>query len=450
MKKQSLIFRFRAWVNNIPIEDPVNRQMGALLQVILIGLIVIFILAVIITLFMPSSTAPIMSVVVRFLFGSLIFGTPLLFLRLGYYRSAVYLILALLLLLMTYAVFDANLRDIAENLTFFTLAIVLAGLLAGRRTLIITFVVSATAVLLSAFRQQDPSSRSGEMAIAANFILLNGLMSVFLNYFGVTLRNTLRSALQREEELRVEVAHREQAEKQVNAVNQELQQIIAELERFTYTVSHDLRSPLVTIKGFLGMLKDDLEKNRPEKVQSDIERIDGATKKMNELLSDLLELSRIGRVTNPPEEIDTLQLIKDAIESVDAHIRSANVTLKVQAAFPNIHGDPTRLREVFENLLDNATKYIGDQAHPIIEIGTLQVEGELIFFVKDNGMGIEPQYHDKVFGLFEKLNPTIEGTGIGLSLIKRIVETHGGRMWVESEGLGKGSTFCFTIPDNHK
>ena len=105
---------------------------------------------------------------------------------------------------------------------------------------------------------------------------------------------------------------------------------------------------------------------------------------------------------------------------------------------------------MFENLIDNAVKYSGDQSDPSIEIGVKEKNGEQIIFVKDNGLGIDAMYHTKIFSLFEKLNPTIEGTGIGLALVKRIIETHGGMIWVESEGLGKGSTFCFTIPDARK
>ena len=224
----------------------------------------------------------------------------------------------------------------------------------------------------------------------------------------------------------------------------------AELERFTYTVSHDLRSPLVTIKGFLGMLGRDIQDNRADKIQEDFHRIAGATDKMTELLSDLLELSRIGRIINPPEEVNLSRLIQDAMDSVEARLRSKNVTVNIKDYLPSIYGDRIRLREVFENLIDNAVKYMGDQDNPVIEIGTIDEETGQIIFVKDNGMGIEAEYQSKIFGLFEKLNPTIEGTGIGLALVKRIVETHGGKIWVESDGLGKGSTFCFTIPDNMK
>jgi signal transduction histidine kinase len=106
------------------------------------------------------------------------------------------------------------------------------------------------------------------------------------------------------------------------------------------------------------------------------------------------------------------------------------------------------MREVFENLIDNAVKYMGDQKEPVLEIGAQNQADKSHFYVKDNGMGLEDQYREKIFGLFEKLNPTIEGTGIGLALVKRIIEAHGGEIWVESEGPGKGSTFHFTIPDN--
>jgi len=115
-----------------------------------------------------------------------------------------------------------------------------------------------------------------------------------------------------------------------------------------------------------------------------------------------------------------------------------------------VYGDIVPLREVFENLIDNAAKYTGDQPEPMIEIGTRFDEDETVFFVKDNGMGIETQYQKRIFGLFDKLNPTSEGIGIGLALIKRIIEVHGGRIWAESEGLGKGSTFCFTIPGDRQ
>jgi signal transduction histidine kinase len=115
---------------------------------------------------------------------------------------------------------------------------------------------------------------------------------------------------------------------------------------------------------------------------------------------------------------------------------------------PTVFGDRDRLREVFQNLIENAAKYMGEQVKPSIEIGTDNNHNKPYIFVRDNGIGIPSEYHSRIFGLFEKLDPTIEGTGIGLALIKRILEVHGGSIWVESDGLGNGSTFCFTISDN--
>jgi signal transduction histidine kinase/large-conductance mechanosensitive channel len=239
--------------------------------------------------------------------------------------------------------------------------------------------------------------------------------------------------------LEEELAERKRLIQQLEANN-------AELERFTYTVSHDLRNPLVTIKGFLGMLERDIRENRPEHIASDFQRISNAADKMQALLVDLLELSRIGRIINPASEVNLSEVAIEAVDTLDGRIRSKNISVSVSLDLPTVAGDRIRLREVFENLIDNAAKYMGDQEDPLIEIGCRD-EGERVIFVKDNGMGIEESYRTRIFGLFEKLNPTSEGTGIGLALIKRIIEVHGGRIWVESEGLGTGSTFCFTIPD---
>jgi signal transduction histidine kinase len=441
--------RFRTWLNNIPIEDPINRQMAALLQVILIGLVVIIGLSTIANLFLVPPDFPRSEIVIQSLLILLTFVTPVILLRRGYFRISVIIIIAIFMVLVSASIFESNLRAKAESLAFFTIGILLAGLLVGRTAMIITFTISAGVVLFFAFNEQDPTLMLDYIAVAGNFILLNGLLAIFINSFGIALRNALRASLQREEDLKVEIAQRKQAEEKVNALNEQLQKQVAELERFTYTVSHDLRSPLVTIKGFLGMLNRDLHEDRPDKVQNDFQRIAGATEKMDALLKDLLELSRIGRIVNPPIEIDSVRLIQDALENVDAQLRSKNVIMNVAPDLPTIYGDRIRLREVFENLIDNAVKYTGEQTEPIIEIGVKEQANETVFYVRDNGMGIDPQYHARIFNLFEKLDPTMEGTGIGLALVKRIIEIHGGRIWVESE-LGKGTTFFFTIPGEGK
>ena len=625
MKNTTSSTRLHLWLNNIPVTDPVNRRMASFLQIILLGLLSIFFLAGLLSAFITPNM-PGAVILIRTFLTIIIFGIPLILLRLGYFRGSVFFIISLLLLLESYAVFNMNLRNIAETLAFFTLANLLAGLMMNRRTLILTSILGMGAVVESALREQDIALRQDSIVIAVNFVLLNGLITLFLDRFGATLHTALNSSLERENELYQEVNSRSQAESALQQTNARLeilheidrsllsahalqdlalnalvrirqlipcprasvtlldfekreasfltadfegktefaktpisfeefgQRVIdtllenkpwfsedilqdpqktdldqrlaretgiqvwlslplmaqgkligvlnlgrppgqpftmndaeiahdianqlaialqhtnlynalqaelaqrekliaqlessnAELERFTYTVSHDLRNPLVTIKGFLGMLDKDIKDNRQDKIQEDFRRIAGAADKMDSLLSELLELSRIGRIVNSSEEIDFGQLTQEAVETLDARLRSSHINVKISPNLPIVYGDRIRLREVLENLIDNAAKYMGEQRNPLIEVGVRDQEKAPVIYVRDNGIGIEEKYHARIFTLFEKLNPTIEGTGIGLALIKRIVEIHGGRIWVESDGPGKGSTFCFTIPD---
>ncbi|MCP3959170.1 MAG: GHKL domain-containing protein [bacterium] len=219
-----------------------------------------------------------------------------------------------------------------------------------------------------------------------------------------------------------------------------------ELEGFTYTVSHDLKSPLVTIKNFLGFLKRDVEAGRLDRLGEDIDRITGATERMQGLLQELLELSRIGRMMNPPEEVPFGNLAHEAAELVAGRISERGAEIHIEPDLPTVRVDRVRLLQVIQNLIDNAVKYTPEAETPRIEIGARSDGGETVLFVRDHGSGIDPRHHERVFGLFEQLDSSRPGTGIGLALVSRIVEAHGGRLWVESEGEGRGSTFCFTLP----
>lgn len=245
-----------------------------------------------------------------------------------------------------------------------------------------------------------------------------------------------------------DITERKKAEVERETLIAELEAKNAELERFTYTVSHDLKSPLVTIQGFLGYLERDAFAGNTERIKEDITRIVNAADKMQQLLADLLELSRIGRLMNQPEEMPLGDLVHEALSVVAGQLVERGVRVTIAPDLPQVYGDRVRLREVLQNLVDNAVKFMGDQPHPHIEIGMLPQEAnaEQVFYVRDNGVGIDSRYHDRVFGLFERLDQKTEGTGIGLTIVKRIVEVYGGRIWVESEGSGKGSTFCFTLP----
>ncbi len=229
----------------------------------------------------------------------------------------------------------------------------------------------------------------------------------------------------------------------------ELEQKNAELERFTYTASHDLKSPLITIKGFLGFLREDAQRGNLKRLEADIRRISDAADKMQRLLNDLLELSRIGRSVNTSELVNLNRMISDVLELLHGRISGGPVPIRVSVEenLPQVYADAPRLMEVWQNLIDNAAKFMGDQPNPHIEIGQAgnSKDGSPIFFVRDNGIGIDPKFKDRIFGLFDKLDPRTEGTGIGLALVKRIIEFHGGKIWVESEPK-KGTKFYFTLP----
>jgi signal transduction histidine kinase len=246
--------------------------------------------------------------------------------------------------------------------------------------------------------------------------------------------------------LEQEITERKQAEVAREQLVTELEAKNAELERFTYTVSHDLKSPLVTIKGFLGLLEKDIIKDDVGRVQGDIKHIYDAAEKMQLLLNDLLELSRIGRVVSPSEKVSLSELAREAVELTAGQIAEGKVQVDIAPDLPVVCGDRPRLLEVMQNLIENAVKFMGNQPEPRIEVGVQHQKEETLCYVRDNGIGIEPRYQERIFSLFDRLDPTLEGTGIGLALVQRIIEVHRGCIWVESEGKGHGSTFYFTLP----
>lgn len=250
-----------------------------------------------------------------------------------------------------------------------------------------------------------------------------------------------------ERKLAEEAIHkaRDELELRVKERTGELEAKNVEMERFIYTVSHDLRSPLVTIQGFNGFLRGDIEKGDSEKVKADLRLIEDAVTKMDRLLSETLELSRIGRVANPPEDVPFQEIVQEALFQTSQRIKSAGIEVLVANDLPVVRVDRMRIVEAMVNLIENSLKYRGEQQHPRIDIGYRNEEGETVFFISDNGMGIDPSQHEKVFGLFYKVNKKSDGTGAGLAIVKRIIDVHGGHIWIESE-LGKGTTVCFTLP----
>jgi PAS domain S-box-containing protein len=245
--------------------------------------------------------------------------------------------------------------------------------------------------------------------------------------------------------LLTDITERKQAEEEVRRKAKELQEKNDELTRFTHAVAHDLRSPLVTIQTFQGHLERDIRSRDAARVEEDLGFIRNAADKMGRLLDDIRRLSRVGHITNPSEEAPLQAIVKEALDLVAGRITGRGVKVQVTEEPVVLYGDRTRLVEVFLNLVDNAVKFMGDEPAPRVEIGVEQTGEELVLHVRDNGIGIDPQVQPLLFSLFHKLDPKMEGEGIGLALVRRIAELHGGRIWVESEGLGKGTTFRFTL-----
>ncbi len=268
-----------------------------------------------------------------------------------------------------------------------------------------------------------------------------GLCAAAVALFGLAVHRFLVRRLQHN----VRELRRMKAE--LEAKNDEIEASNAEMQRFTYTVSHDLKSPLITIRSYVGMVQRDLAGGKASRMEADLQRIDSAATKMTQLLEDLLELSRVGRVVNPPREVPLGELVHQALENVAGKIAERGVEVVVVPDLGAAFCDPPRLVEVLQNLIENAVKYMGDEPRPRIEIGVRRQADGAVVCVRDNGLGIDPKHHEKVFGLFDQLNPATEGTGIGLALVRRIIEVHGGRIWVESAGEGQGSTFAFTLPE---
>lgn len=257
------------------------------------------------------------------------------------------------------------------------------------------------------------------------------------------LRVTVRK---RTAELLGEIAERKAREQEIQRKNAELDEKNAELERFTYTVSHDLKSPLVTIKTFLGFLRQDIDAGDSDRIRTDLVYLHGAADRMVRLLDELLQLLRVGWVVNAPVVSSLRELIDEALVAVAGRIAEAGVDVRMNEVEVVLCGDRPRLVELWQNLIDNAAKYMGEQAAPVIELGRETDGGEQVFYVRDNGLGIDPGHQQKVFDLFEQLDVKAEGSGLGLTLVKRIVELHGGRIWIDSAGVGQGSCFRFTLP----
>jgi len=243
-----------------------------------------------------------------------------------------------------------------------------------------------------------------------------------------------------------DISERQQAEQARERLVVELEAKNANLRQFNSTVAHDLKGSLITIRGFLRLLKTEFADQDMEQVQRRIDRISKAADHLTNLLDELLALSHIDQTIPPDEPVSLTEIANKAVSLLALQISEGNVEVVV-GELPEMSVGPTRMLEVFQNLIENALRFLHDQPHPRVEIGVRKTERKQILFVSDNGIGIEPQYQQKVFEPFEQLNPSAGGTGIGLAIVKRVIDSYNGRIWIESAGNGDGATFCFTIDE---
>lgn len=220
-----------------------------------------------------------------------------------------------------------------------------------------------------------------------------------------------------------------------------------ELDEFAYVVSHDLKEPLAGIYFISNLITDEYFDKMDETGKTYISSLIDFSKRLGSLIDALLDLSRIGRITQPPEPVDIGEVMHDVRQNLSYRISSRDIRLVIQPDMPRVYGDKTRIEQVFFNLVGNALKF-NDKPAVRVDVTAIPDESDMVhFMVRDNGIGIEPEYFDKIFKIFERLNPReeYEGTGAGLTIVKKIIEHHGGQIWLESE-LGIGTTFHFTLP----
>lgn len=263
-------------------------------------------------------------------------------------------------------------------------------------------------------------------------------------------REARRELLERAQRQAARLAENEEnlsrANRELAAANDELRAQTAELDSFTYSVSHDLRAPLRAIDGFARILAEDYMSTLDEEGQRLLDIIVRNTSRMGTLLDDLLAFSRLGRQPLHTRPLDMAAMAREAFEDATRLEPERQIELEVRG-LPEAHGDAALLHQVWTNLVSNAVKYTRGRDPSIIEIDGRSDEDETCYFVKDNGVGFDMRYADKLFGVFQRLHASseFEGTGVGLALVARIVTRHGGRIWADAK-VGEGATFAFALP----
>jgi len=243
-----------------------------------------------------------------------------------------------------------------------------------------------------------------------------------------------------------DITDRRAAQREKELLFRRIKQKNEELERFSYTVSHDLRAPLVTIQGFAAEIANDLQANDLDSIPESIERIQQAAHRMALLMQGLLQIARLGKEVGHFQSVSLAQVLAEVQELLHGLFRVHQVEIRTIGPLPVIQGDPLRMRELLQNLCENATKYRHPDRPPIITISADDVGSFWVVHIEDNGIGIPPEKQETIFDIFTQLDKRSNGAGVGLALVKRIAELHGGTVKVRSDENMQGSIFDLYLP----
>jgi signal transduction histidine kinase len=314
----------------------------------------------------------------------------------------------------------------------------------------IFFIASGAAYLLDGLMFWWPAYRLATLVLTAAAVL--SLATVMMFVPTVPKVASLRSPV----EFQREIAQRRKTELEMRRIHAELEGVIEqrtaelaqknqEMEQFLNTVSHDLKSPVVTCLGLTGMLRDDVKAGRVDESIDSINRIERSATRMRQLIEDLLNLSKIGKVRFELVDVDADTLLHSIGDEFKPRFEKLNAAFEIETKLPHVLADARWFTEVFENLITNAMKYGCDNPHPRITVGCVDTEKEHQFYVRDNGNGIDPAHHAQILEPFRRLRTDKEGSGMGLAIVVRIIGMHGGRIWIDSKPQ-QGATFWVSLP----
>ncbi|MEO7649774.1 MAG: ATP-binding protein [Bryobacteraceae bacterium] len=342
---------------------------------------------------------------------------------------------------------------------FFLFALVFAAAYGGRGP---GLAATALSTILGALNLAEPRlsvvpNNGRDLTRIVFFAVLGSVITLIVDRFQRANERLRRTALaleqanarlrQSEDNLAKAIEQLRGSQAQITHANQRLRQSNEDLQTFAYSVSHDLQTPLRTVGAFCQLLSRKYRGRLDGEADDLFDHIDGGVRRMSALVSDLLQYSKVTHVdAESLTETDCNQVLNGVLKDFEAAIREASAEVVIPEPLPTVKADPQRISQVFMNLIGNALKYRSERP-PRIVVSAKTEDKRYVFSVQDNGIGFEMDYAERIFKAFERLHSgsKYEGTGIGLAIVQRIVERHGGRVWAESKS-GGGATFHFTLP----